>query len=234
MKRQMIPALSAMLLTAAALTPARADDIFTVTLNTAALAVAPGSSAGPFELAFQLTDGAGLGDANNTATLSDFQFGAGGSAGVCPAACTAFGGAIGNAGSSLVLTDNSFFNALLQGFTPGSSLSFQVDLTTNADAGGTPDLFAFSLLDGSGFSIPTLDPSGGDTLVSVTLDSANPVVFSFGSDSSRLTGAGIALSLASPVIGAPASSSVPEPNSLLWIGVGLAALILAPRKKLNR
>ena len=224
-------ALSAALLLSAALAPARADEIFTITLNTVPLTTAPGSAAGPFSLAFQLTDGSGAGDANNTATLSNFQFG-GGSATACSTGCS-FGGASGSASSSIVLTDNSFFNALMQGFTPGNSLSFQVDLTTNVDPGLTPDAFAFSLLDSGGLSIPTSDPGGSDALLVVNLDSAQPAVLTFASDPARLTSSGIAVSLTAPVIGRPGGSSVPEPGGLLWIGAGLAALVLASRNCLR-
>jgi hypothetical protein len=199
-------------------------------VNTAQLTTLPGSSAGPFAMAFQLTDGSGLADANNTATLSNFQFG-GGSAGVCPAACSTFGGATGSALSSIVLTDNTFFTAFTEGFTPGSTLSFQVDLTTNVDLGGTPDLFAFSLLDNAGFSIPTLDPTGADTLLTVNLSSANPSVLAYGSDTSRLTSSGIALSIAAPVIGVPVTSSVPEPGNLAWMAMTILGMGIAVRRK---
>ena len=208
----------------------RADTIFTVTMNTTALTVAPGSVAGPFSMFFQLTDGSGLNDANNTATISNFQFG-GGSAGVCPASCTASGGASGNAASSIVLADTAFFNALDQGFTPGSSLSFQVDLTTNVDSGGTPDLFSFSLLDNSGFSLPTLDPTGADSLLTVNLDSASPAILTYGSDAARSSSGGVSLSLSAPAIGTPGTHAVPEPDSLLWICAGLAGLVFVPRRK---
>ena len=202
MNRTTISGLCIALLAAGASTPARGDAIFTVTLNTAPLTTVPGSSAGPFGMAFQLTDGSGTSDGNNTATISNFQYGGGGAA-ACPAGCTVFGGASGSAVSSIMLTDSSFFSALVETFIPGSTLSFQVDLTTNVDS-GAPDLFAFSLLDGSGASFPTLDPTGADTLVTVNIDSANPTVLAYGTDSTRLTAAGaVALSIAAPVIGAP-------------------------------
>ncbi|HEY6358872.1 MAG TPA: hypothetical protein VIX35_11540, partial [Vicinamibacterales bacterium] len=63
------------------------------------------------------------------------------------------------------LNTSTPFHAFVEFFTPGSSLSFQLDLTTNVDTGGTPDAFAVSILDSSGASIPTLDPSGADTLL---------------------------------------------------------------------
>lgn len=221
-----------LLMATAGIGPAQADTVFTVTLNTAPLVGSPGSSAGPFSLAFQLTDGSGLGDANNTATISDFQFGSVGSAGACPAACTVFGGASGDIGSTVVLTDSGFFNALLEGFTPGDSLSFLVDLTTNLDSGSVPDAFAFSILDGSGFSVPTLDPSGADTLLTVNLDSANPGILTYATDASRLTN-GVSLSIGAPLVGPPVSS-VPEPNSLLLMGAGIAGLALTVRKRSRR
>ena len=60
------------------LTPCWADIQYIVTLNTSPLV---GHTAGPFAMNFQLNDGSGLGDANNTALLSGFVFGGGGGAG---------------------------------------------------------------------------------------------------------------------------------------------------------
>src|SRR5438067_1451243 len=77
-----------------------------------------GHAAGPFSLAFQFNDGSGAGDANNTAILSAFQFGAGSATG----APTLFGGATGSLSSLVTLTDSSFFNAFTQTFNPGNLL----------------------------------------------------------------------------------------------------------------
>ena len=55
---------------------AQAQVVFHVSLDTSALT----TLAGPFSLDFQLNDGSGTGDANNTAILSHFTFGTGGSA----------------------------------------------------------------------------------------------------------------------------------------------------------
>lgn len=222
--------LFAVLVTAAVLPDARADAIFTVTLDTSLLTALPASSAGPFSLAYQLTDGSGSNDANNTATISGIQFGAGGSAGACPSACSAFGGASGDAGSSIVLTDSAFFNAMLQGFTPGDTLSFLVDLTTNVDSGATPDVFSFDLLDGSGGSLPTLDPSGADSLLTVTLDSASPAILAYGSDLGRPANGGVTVSLSAATIGTP-KSAVPEPNTVGLLGMSIAALLILRRKR---
>ena len=99
----------------------RADLAFTVTLNTSVLA-------GPFSLDFQLVDGSGLGDGNNTVMLSNFNFGGGSAVGLP----TLAGMATGSAGAGFSLKDSTFFNEVIQKFNPGSTLSFDVKMTTNA------------------------------------------------------------------------------------------------------
>jgi hypothetical protein len=217
----------------ATMATARADEIFSVSLITGPLTVTPGSTAGPFSLAFQLVQGSEAG--NNTATIDYLDFGSGGSAGSgCPAAfggvCT-FGDASGDISGSVLLGTNQPFNALVETFNPGTSLFFQVDLTTNVDTGGIPDAFAFSILDSGGGSIPTLDPSGADTLITVDIDSATPSILAYGTDPSRLTngGAGVSLTLSAPVIGAPA----PEPGTLAMCGIGLFGLAGAIRRRIR-
>jgi hypothetical protein len=216
---------------------ARADNFdFTVSLDTSPLMAAPANGAGPFSLAFQLTDGSGLGDFLNTATISNFQFGAGGSSGSCPANCTTFGGASGDTASTVVLTDSSFFNAFVETFTPGASLSFTVDLTTNVLTGGTPDAFAFSILDSSGNPIPTLDPTSADTLATVNIDSATPAFEGYATDPSLNSegGDGPAITMAAPT--ATTVVPVPEPGgtALLAAAIGCVLLVAIRRKKDSR
>ncbi len=190
-----------------------ANVVYTVNLDTSPLM----SVAGDYALAFQLNDGSGAGDANNTVTLSNFNFG-GGSAAGCPVNCTLLGGASGDATTTVNLTDSSFFNSLAQRFTPGSGLSFKVDLATNLDAGGVADFFGFSiLLDGS--AIPTQDPLGADTLLAVDIDTSNPLLVPFA------TAAGSPAALTAPTVAlAPPPGQIPEPGSLLLMGIGLMSL----------
>jgi hypothetical protein len=64
----------ALLFLTLAVSAVRANVIKTVTLDTSALGALPN---GPFSLGFELADGSGTGDGNNSVVLSDFQFGSG-------------------------------------------------------------------------------------------------------------------------------------------------------------
>ena len=190
--------------------PAHAGIVYTVTILTSPL---EGDPAAPFSLDFQFNGGSGTGDGNNTAVLSNFLFGAGGAA-VGSAALA--GGATGDLGSFVQITDTGFLNEFTQGFTPGSLLQFQLALSTNVDAGGTPDQFTMAILDSSGAQLPTL--SFFDVFVEIDVDSANPAIQTFASDPSRNTVAGGApITLSAPSINT--SIDTPEPGSIFPVGV---------------
>jgi hypothetical protein len=144
---------------------------YTVFVNTAGMV---GNPSAPFSLDFQLTDGSGTGDGNNTATISSFGFGGGGPLG--PGVATS--GAGGDIGSVVTLTDSAPFQfpyEFYQAFTPGVTLSFNVAVTGNTDAGATPDGFSFAILDKNLVNIPTTGI--GDSLVQINLG-ATPQVTS--------------------------------------------------------
>jgi hypothetical protein len=151
---------------------AKANIMVPAAFDTSSLVANP---AGPFSLAFVLTDGSGSGDGNNSVTLSNFAFG-GGSGG--PVTLTA-GGATGDPASGVLLTDSSFFNVLVVSFTPGSTLSFLLTLTTNVDPGLTPDQFSFVTLQADGSTLATTDPTGANSLLTINIDSAVPSVSTF-------------------------------------------------------
>lgn len=157
--------------------PARADQVWTVTLDTSNLAK---DYTGPFGIDFELIGGNG-----NTITLSGFSFGAGGSAG--PGGALLTGEASGDLGGTVALYDNAstvFFSDFNQQFTPGGTLTFTVDSTlAAAPAGGFPDSFSMVIFYGydpahgydplsgaGGTLIPTTDPTGADTLVTVDVN----------------------------------------------------------------
>jgi hypothetical protein len=142
-----------------------ADSVtFHVALNTQPLI---GHPAGPFSVVLILTDGSGLGDANNAAMISDLDLG-GGSALGSP---LVLGGASGALDAGVALTDGSFLNLFAQAFLPGRRLRFTLSLTTADDDGDTPDRFVLFLVDGSGTPLATLAPAG-DFLVGADLTSA--------------------------------------------------------------
>ncbi len=197
---------------------AAADVTWTVTVDTSQLA---SSYAGPFGLDFELAGGNG-----NTVTLGNFSFGAGGAAG--PGAAFASAGASGDLGSGVVLDDtSSFLVDFNQQFTPGGTLSFTVDSTAvPAPSGGFPDSFSMVIFYGydptNGYSpsggpvppvIPTADPTGPDTFVTISID---------GPDST--TAAGYSSTDGTITTTVTQTSAVPEPSSGVTMLFGLLGL----------
>lgn len=206
----------AMTLSFACLQAGHAAVLFNVSLDTTPLI---GHPAAPFFLEFQLNDGLGIGDANNTALLSNFDFGSGMPVGTA----TLIGGASGDLSSHIVLADNSFFNEFIQEFMPGNTLSFDVELSTSIDPGPQPDQFSFAILDCRRVEIPTRGPA--DALVLVNIDSSSPAIRAFAGDPSRPTACAD-----EPVfLGAPMISGVPEPGTGGMVILGLAILLILQR-----
>jgi hypothetical protein len=202
---------------------ASAQLAFHVALNTGSL-----NPANTTYAEFSLSDGSvassGVPDTNNNATLSSFLFG-GGSAGAVLA--PNIGNASGDMTSSISLADGDpgGIADLTQAFTSGSSLSFNVQITTNVDAGGIPDELLFRLLDQNKVEIPTTDPSGNNGFF--VLDLTSPTltlnsVKTFGTPNGGIP---------PPVITAiPAGA--PEPGALsLLAGGGVLGSLLALRRK---
>src|SRR5437763_12687091 len=123
---------------------------------------------GPFYIDFQLNDGSG--DQHNHVQIENFM----GGTLVGPPKFT-FGGATGSLGtsSSVSIIDSQFLNEFTQQFEPGSMLSFMVTLSTKPGEIPTPDVFAFSILDGA--LTPVGDGLGG-SLLWVNIDSVDSAV----------------------------------------------------------
>jgi len=166
---------------------------------------------GTFELAFIFTDGSGTGDANNTVALGNFAFGSGGAAGSVDTLLS-MGGFAGDFGTGITLVDNAFLTIFASTFTPGTLLSFGFGLTTNVDAGSTPDQLSIALLLPDGTPVNTSDPSGANSLLTVNIDSALPVFATFASDSTP-----------APVV--TFAATAPEPSSLPLLALALLVAV---------
>lgn len=177
-----------------------------ITLNTSTVLLDSSNfTAGTtYYAAFQLVGG---GTDNNSALLSNFNFGAGGSV-VARSASDPFAGifvlasdpfdplGIGQTGATLGLTiiPGNAFSLFTQQFTAGSSFSFTFSLTNNFLPGNSFDGFTFQLY----------DASLGTLLFEQTFD----------------------------INGAP--QPVPEPATMLLFGTGLAACASLMRRHRKR
>ena len=193
-------------------TVASADN---VTIDTAPLEGVSGSY-GVYAI---LLDASMTGDGNNTANLTGFNLGGG-----APTALIGgVGGGSGNltSGITLIDTDPSGFNSLFAGFTPGSTLSFDFSMTSNADSSINPmsglagDQFLVLIwnLD-TNSAVTTTDPTGTDAFLEATV-----------------TGQG-SLSVQSyniPGVGGTTVSTTPEPGTFLLLGAGI--LLFGLRKR---
>jgi hypothetical protein len=181
-----------------------------------------GNPAQPFYIEFQLNDGSGNNDGNNTATIDNFEYGGGGPG----LMISNTGGSSGSLDTGVTITDSGFFNQFFQEFSPGNTLSFDVNLTEFVDAGPQPDEFTFAILDCSQTEIPTTSPA--NALVSVDITSPLTINSFSGNPSGSLAcngSPGIPLST-------PAVVVVPEPAaaSLLLLGF----IILRPIRNRRR
>jgi hypothetical protein len=196
--------LSLCVIASLAVSTARADSTWNISLDTSTLAA---GYTGPFGVDFEL-----IGSNGNTVTLSDFSFG-GGSAG--PGGAFITGGSTGDLSGSISLNDTStFFTDFNQQFTPGTTFSFTLDSTLIAPDGTFPDNFSMVIFSGydpvngydpigltGGTPIPTTDPSGNDLFVNLDIT---------GADSAPTT-----------------YQAVPEPSSLLILTTGLIGIATA-------
>jgi hypothetical protein len=206
----------------AVLAPRGRADSFDVSVNTSSLS---GTSQ---VLAFGLTNSDGAAD--NTISLTGFNFGTGGSATAGTQDCTLGGfltgaGCSGSLTSGVTLTDSSTEAFFDQVFTVGSSLSFELT-TTNAFASGIPDGVAMYLCNVSLSSCYSDDSS---TTAMLVLGLAGTPL----TPSSFTLNAATAQGLPAPVVTeatGSGSTTMPEPPAVLLLGLGLLAVAFWSRK----
>jgi hypothetical protein len=138
---------------------------------------------------------------------------------------TLFGGATGSLAESVVLTDTSVLNFVVQQFTPGASLTFTIVVAAfNEEEGEIPDGIAFAILDSSGTPVPTTAPAG-DYLASLEL-TPNGVLTFYGSDVARSPFTGDPLTITRPTVRSniPPVLFLPGPTEAEATGVGGASV----------
>ena len=164
-------------------------------INTAPLA----GMTSPPELVLDLFDGDGT--ENQNVSIHDILFGGG-----TPVGTPILGaGATGDIASGFALRDLAFLVEAGQTFSAGNHIALTIDFLP-AFAGGTPDSFTITLLNGNGQTIPTSDPLGTDTLLAVDLGDGTWQAFN------------------SPLLGTPVVNDTPEPAALAIPGLVLIVL----------
>jgi len=168
------------------------------------------------QLAFDLTNGDSA--LNNTVTITNFVTDS-----TLNFPIVMEGGVSGALPSAVSISDTDFFNELLQPLIFATFIRFTLTLTDNYDTGGSfPDQFALYLVD---FTTPlpqplftTSDLTGNSALLAVDLgvnDGLSP--YQPISSLARWT-----------IIEA---SAVPEPGSLVLVGIGLSVLAGCRRRR---
>jgi hypothetical protein len=144
---------------------------YNVTLNLGSI---ESNGNGLFSLDFQLVTGSG--NVANTVTLSNFSFVGGSPSGTPNYTGGSETGSMVPGGTIKLTNGTANFgdNEIAEAFSAGvTQISFHVDETPNSEVVGSgtaiPDQFNVFLDDNTGYSIPTTDPSGGDSLVSSDL-----------------------------------------------------------------
>jgi hypothetical protein len=183
--------------------------VYQVNVNTSSLV---GNANGPYYVDFQLNYGSGTG---NGVVISDFNSAPAGSP-IIYSGTTAGG----DMSTALTITDNltSPFNEIAQQFTPGTTLSFLVNLSQNGTA-STPDEFVFGIDDGSTFPISTTSPDGGSlALFQINHAFSNPVDSEVTYSASDAQYSSLTVSVV----------AVPEPSTAVagCFALGLGAVVL--------
>lgn len=176
---------------------------FGVTVNV------PNHNGDALSLLFQLTN---ANTAANSATLNNFVF----SSATVNGAPSFQGDASGSVAGGIVMGDTSNPNTARIDFTPSgvAAVTFNLDITENFTGPGAGDFFGLNILL-NGNPLNSSDPNGTDLFLSGPIGT-NGITFASFSD-----GRGMTVTVGDPF---PETGNVPEPASVVTLGLGLAAL----------
>ena len=178
--------------------------VYHVSIDTSTL-TATGN--GPFSLDFQFNGGDTPG--NNTALISNFDFGGGSATG----SANLTGSVTGSLLTSVSFTNTSAFSEFYQTFTAGGVLQFDVTLTQNLD-GITPDSFSVAILDGNLNNIDTNSAFG--SLVQIDINTTGTLNVNTASGTGVYSGV---------------TTTVPEPSSTMLVGLLAGGMLLRRRRR---
>jgi hypothetical protein len=208
---------------------ASADQAYTVTLDTSVLQTSTIPSGDGWYLDYQLA-GYDL-PSENSATLSNFNFGTGGSHG----ADQILSGNVAGSIASYSLTDPSDYtisnvSELLIGFTPGNLLTYNLSFTSlfSGSASGFPDTLSFAVLycDPAITACQSIVSSGLNASLAANLDGSGDTPGTFAADGLYNS---ITPQLSTPTTGGGGggSTGVPEPGTLTLLLGGLVFGLIA-------
>jgi PEP-CTERM motif len=202
---------------------AGAQVYYTVTIDTSQIVGASGYAE------FSLSDGTVVDSTGpstaNSVTLSNFNFNGGSAGSILP---PNIGNASGNMNSSILLADGDPGGVadLAQGYTNGSSLSFDVAMT-EVPQPGTADEFLIRLLDGSVNYYNTTDPSGNNAFLRVDITSSTLGI----SNIFTYAGSGVNIPAPTVTIHAAPVNGTPEPGTWAMLAASSAAGVFALRRR---
>jgi hypothetical protein len=151
-------------------------------------------AAGPFTLAFVLTDGSGIANGNSRVVVSNVTFGSGRALG----SPESFGSSIGDLDTSITMTNNSYVNMFAESFSPGKEISFNLYITSaRPGIDARPSRLTLFILDRSGTALATLAPVG-NYFFGVELIPESSKIDSFGSNPAVPPYTGPAVSIPAP------------------------------------
>jgi len=208
-------------ITLTAITPIEADTVVTGSVSIPSMQFTNANDA-PFYVDFTLT-----GTNTDSVDLTNFNFGRGNA---IPGTGIPTNDVSGSIPGGLILTAGAdFYNDYFQQFNPASILTFSLSYDLEGAQGQTPDTLTMSFLDFSDDQIPTLDPTGADTVFTLNL-LTTPQFSGYANDASQSND-----DTTYPIFAAAtfsqAQASAPEGPTAIYLALGIGMCLLLSRRQ---